>query len=256
MAEPRIILFDIETLPDLEQVMSVFTSLSDYPGQTLKASINSVIVFGYKVFGEKKTHCINAWDFPNWKKNINDDSKLVEALREILVSADAVVTHNGRRFDWKFIQTRMLKHNLKPLPNIPHIDTCSEAKKNLLMFNNRLNTIAKFMTTEEKLENGGWSLWQKVMQKDPKSMKLMSEYCMKDVDVLEAVFKKLRPFIKNIPNHNIFQPGKSRLCPSCGGTRLQKHGVRVTKISAYQRYHCMDCGSSCSTDIKDEMPRS
>jgi DNA polymerase elongation subunit (family B) len=133
MSEPRIVLWDLETLPNLKEVMKIFPSLSNYPGLTMKASINSIICFGYKIYGEKKTHCINAWDFPEWNKNVNDDKKLCQEAYSILSAADAIVTHNGRRFDWKFFQTRLLLHGMKPLSNIMHIDTGAASKSNLLM---------------------------------------------------------------------------------------------------------------------------
>ena len=82
----------------------------------------------------------------------------------------------------------------------------------------------------------------------------MDKYCKQDVEVLEQVFHKLRPFISNIPNYNLFT--EARVCPSCGGHRLQKHGVRMTKTAKRQRYRCMDCGSTSTTDARDLLPRS
>jgi hypothetical protein len=252
-SEPKIILWDLETLPDLREVMKVIPNLGDYPGLTLKASINSIICFGYKVWGEKKTNCINAWDFKSWSKDVNDDKELVKAIHSVLIDADALVTHNGKRFDWKFLQTRLLKHNLPPLPKILHVDTCAVSKGNLLMFNNRLNTLAKFMTSEEKLENGGWNLWVQVLQRDKKSMELMEKYCKQDVETLGAVFKKLLPFIKDIPNYNAFTPGEKDLCSNCGSTRLEKNGFRTTKTAIFQRFRCKDCGTSQSK-MSDKKP--
>lgn len=255
MGEPKLVLFDLETLPNMKEVMKIFPNISAYPGLSLKASINSIICFGYKIYGDSKVHCVNAWDFKNWDKDINDDSKVVEAAYEILKDADGIITHNGRRFDWKFLQTRLLYHKMAPLPNIRHIDTCTESKRNLFTFNNRLNTVAQFLTDQEKMENGGWNLWIKVSERDPKSMKLMTEYCRQDVLVLEEVFKRLRPLIKNIPNYNMFSEGEKRICPSCGSSRIKKHGMRYTNVSAYQRYICKDCWSTCATNMQDKAPR-
>jgi DNA polymerase elongation subunit (family B) len=255
--EPKIILFDIETLPDLKEVMKVIPQIGAYPGLTLKATLNSVICFGYKVFAEDdKPKCINAWDFKPWAKDVNNDYEIVKAAREILSEADAVVTHNGRRFDWKFLQTRLIYHKLPPLPKIPHIDTCALAKSNLFLFNNRLNTLAKFLTSEEKMENGGWDLWFKVLNRDPKSMRIMTDYCKQDVNVLEKVFKVLRPFCTQIPNYNLFGGHKKNVCPSCGSSRLRGLGWRYTKTTSYRRFICLDCSSFSRTDISEKLPRS
>ena len=241
--EPRIIFWDLETIPNMTEVMKIFPGLSAYPGLTFKASITTIICFGYKIFGEKETKIINAWDFKSWAKDINNDYEVVKAAYEILKNADVIVTHNGRRFDLKFLQTRLAIHRLPALPKIAHVDTCSVLKSNLLLFNNRLNTAGKILTNTEKLENGGWDLWVKVSNRHKPSMKLMSDYCKQDVNVLEKVFRKLRPFVTNIPNYNVFSDGSIRLCPNCGSTRLQKNGYRTIKENIFTRFRCIDCGS-------------
>ena len=243
-SEPRIILWDLETLPNLSEVMKIMPGLSAYPGLSLKASINSVICFGHKIYGEKETKCINAWDFKNWNRDVNDDYEVVKKAQEILKDADAIVTHNGKRFDLKFLQTRLAIHGLPALPKITHIDTCSVLKSNLYLFNNRLNTAGKILASEEKLENGGWELCVDVSKRIPKAMKTMTDYCKQDVVVLEKLYKKLLPFVSSIPNYNLYSNGEKRLCPNCGSTRFYKDGYRATKASLTTRLRCRDCGSN------------
>lgn len=255
MNEPRIVLFDLETVPNLPEALKVWPQLSSYPGQTLKASITTIICAGWKVLGSPDVQCINAWDFPEWQRDVNDDKAVCAAIREVLEEADCVVTHNGKRFDWKFLQTRLRFHKLPPLPKLIHIDTCAEAKKHFLIFNNRLNTVAQFLTRKEKMEHEGWPLWVKVHGRDAEAMQTMTDYCKQDVVVLEEVFKELRPNISTLPNFNLFSPFKEKSCPTCGGTRLKTKGRRYTKTRAYRRYYCLDCLAWCHTDIKDEVPR-
>lgn len=236
----RIILLDLETLPDLKAAMPFWTQLSNYPGLTLKASISSIICAGWKEINSKSVQCINAWDFKEWDKDINNDIRVIEAIREVLLTADVVVTWNGKGFDWKFLETRALMHGLKPLPKIHHVDGKQVAKSNLFLFNNRLQTAAKALTDTEKLENGGWELWEKVMAKDKKAMDLMSRYCKQDIRTLEAVFRVLLPYCK-LPNANMFK--KELVCPTCASQNIQRRGERVTLSSIHQRYQCQDCGS-------------
>jgi uncharacterized protein YprB with RNaseH-like and TPR domain len=186
---------------------------------------------------------------------VNDDKQVVEAIYDRLKDADCVVTHNGRRFDWKFLQTRLRFHDMPPLPTIHHVDTCAEARKHLLIFNNRLQTVAKFFTDQEKMEHEGWELWVKVHKRDAAAMRTMTDYCKQDVLTTEAVFRELRPLIKTLPNQNLFNPMKTNVCPSCGSTRLKCEGKRYTSTRAYRRYCCMDCKAWSHTDIKDELPR-
>jgi DNA polymerase elongation subunit (family B) len=255
-AEPKIILWDLETLTNLKEIMKVIHQVGAWPGRTLKADLNSIICFGYKVFGEKKASIKNAWDFKGWKRDINDDYELVKYIRAVLADADAIVTFNGKRFDLPVLNTRLMIHGLDPLHEIPHVDACQIVKRKMSFFSNRMKDVALRLTQEEKMDNGGWQLWVDVANRIPKAMKIMSDYCVQDVVTLEAIFKKVRPFVKNIPNYNIYGSHEKPLCPSCGSTRLQKHGFRVTKTNMFQRYHCQDCGSTSSVTKKSELPRS
>lgn len=255
--DPKIVLFDLEIIPNLQQALRVWPGLSAYPGLTLKATITSIVCAGWKVYGKRqKVDCINAWDFKNWNKDVNDDKEVVKAIREVLEDADAVVSHNGKRFDMKYLQTRLLWHKLAPLPKIPHIDTCQLMKSNAYAFNNRLNTVGELLVDERKLGHEGWELWVKTHNKDLKAMAKMEKYCKQDVNLLEKVFKPLRPFAKNIPNYSLRSMGTKPICPSCGSTRLRNKGYYHTKTKAYPKYTCKDCLSYFRTDAKDRNPRS
>ena len=257
MAEPKILIFDLETIPDLKEVMRVFPGLSDYPGRTLKASMNSVICFGYQVFGEHEDpKCMSAWDYPAWDNDINDDRDLVMEAREIIASADAVVTHNGKRFDWKFFQTRLMKWGLPPLHKINHIDTCVLARQHLHLFNNKLDTLGQFLVDDKKMDHEGWNLWVRVLNKDRDALRKMVEYCKQDVRLLGKVFKKMRPFITNMPNYNIEREIEQVLCPVCGSTRVKKDGVRYVISGRVQKYFCNDCYSHSSAGKRNIEPKT
>jgi DNA polymerase elongation subunit (family B) len=261
--EPRIVFFDIETVPDLQAALENWCDLSsNRPGKkpTMTASVCSVICFGYRVLGESKARAINAWDFPSWKHDVNDDSALLAQVHEVLKGADAIVTFNGKGFDWRFVQTRMKKHKLDFLPKLPHIDLCQVARSNLFLLNSRLKTVAKYLLDDSKLEHDGWSLWVDThggvkRKRDLKAEAKMSKYNLKDVDLMVPLYKELRPLIPGIPNHNLFNPMRDKCCPRCGSTRLKNEGTRVTSTRRYKRYICHDCRGWCHVDIKDELPR-
>lgn len=246
--DPKIIFFDLETLPNLDTVMKIIPSIGNWPGRTLKAELNSIICFGYKVLGDKKAKCINAWDFENWNEDVNDDSAVVMMAYEILKDADVIVTHNGKRFDLPVLNTRLMANGFPPLHKIVHVDTKNVAKR-LSLYSNALNNVAKFFKLEEKMENGGWDLWCKVQKRDKKAQKTMSEYCAQDVEVLEQVYKKLRPLLKNAETANYAHRKAERSCNSCGSSNIVGHGTYMRKTGERQRYICNDCGSTMSEKI-------
>lgn len=246
----KILIFDIETLPDVSQVFKHLPRIDDWPGQSLKATINSVLCIGYKWEGEKKTHIINAWDYKEWHKNQNDDSQVLRAFEKIIKQADAIVSQNGKKFDIRFLQTRYLINKLDPLPhNIIHLDTKQIAKRYLFAIGNRLNDIAEITHAQKKLEKGGWELWEKVWKKDQKAMALMARYCKQDVKTLEQVYLKLKPFMTQLPNANQWALEKTN-CPACGSLKVIKSGYRTYKERKVQRMKCEECGSYHQLELK------
>ena len=245
----------------MKEAIKYWTQLSSFPGKTLKANVSTIICCGWKELHSKQTHCINAWDFKStWKKDKNDDYKICKAIYEVLKDADAVITQNGKRFDWKFLQTRLMYHKLPPLPPIKHIDTKVLAKSNLYLVSNSLNTLGDFLVEDKKLENGGWELWVKVSNDVASAKKLMERYCKQDVKLLEKVFLRLLPFVKNMPNMNLFRSDKQmrediEVCPICGSEDFVYNGYRYTNMGAFQKGFCKSCKSPFVFDRNGKKPR-
>lgn len=254
MSEPRIVIFDLEVLADMREVRKRLFRIGDFPGRTLKADINSIICFGWKVLGdENPAQVVSAWDFgPEWAADINNDLLVCLEAQRILADADCIITHNGKRFDRKFLQTRFAKHGISPLAPTHHVDTCAEAKKHLFLFSNSLDSVASFFSTVRKLEHSGFTdLWCRVADREQAAMDHMAEYCKHDVLATEAVFRKLRPLITSLPNYNLFTtPGAKPVCPKCGSTRSHSDGWRTTSTRRYQRLRCMDCLGAYQNDVK------
>jgi DNA polymerase elongation subunit (family B) len=189
MNKPRIVTFDLETIWNIDEIAreDVFFGMSNWPGRTMKASIGSIICFGYKVYGEKRAKCASVWDDKEFfQENLNDDYLVCAHAYEVLKDADAIITHNGKRYDWKYLQTRLKINGLPTLDKIPHIDTCAVAKANFSMYSNRLKDLSARFTPEHKISTGGKNLWTRVYRGDKAAMKEMAEYCKQDVIATES----------------------------------------------------------------------
>ena len=252
IGQPKIIFFDIETMPNLREALKFFPKLDDWPGNSMKAHVNSVLCIGWKELGKKKVNVIKAWDGPNWGKDVNDDKYVVDEFRKVIESADAICTHNGTSFDVPFVQTRLLVHNLPPIdPKIKHIDTRHLGKK-IRGISNKLDDLAQLLGLGRKMDHEGWDLWVKCWDRDQKSLDKMAKYCAQDVRVLEELYLKLRRFAGNkIPNHNIWSLEKMR-CPTCGSLNVQKNGSRSNQTMVYHRIICNVCGTHGQIKIKDK----
>jgi len=244
--KPKIVIWDLETLPDPRKIYEVIPSIGAWPGRTFKGELQSILTFGYKIYGEKEAHTVNCWDFKeSWDKDRNDDSAVVAFAYEVLKDADEIVTHNGKQFDVKVLNTKLLQYGLPPLPNIKHVDTKIAAKK-LSLYSNSLANVAKFFKVEDKMSfSNKWGLWTRIAfgQSTKKDLKLMSDYCKQDVDTLEAIYEKLRPFHGTNTVNKTFFNGEERSCTTCGSNNIHKAGTRRTKTAIKQRYVCQKCGS-------------
>lgn len=224
MPKPRIILWDLET-----------TNLSANYGYMLCAS--------WKVYGDPKTHLIKISDSPTWKKDPTNDKYVAQKLRDVLITADGWVTHYGSRFDEPYLNSRLLMHNLSPLPPMgkSHIDTWRIAKYKLKMNSNRLASVAAFLGLEEKTPLNG-PIWIKAMAGHKPSLQYVYEHCIQDVKVLEQVYDKIRVLCNDHFNVNLVTQ-KTNGCPRCGSERLQSRGYSYAYSRKYPRYQCQSCGA-------------
>lgn len=61
-------------------------------------------------------------------RDFSDELAVLEALRVEFADAEALVTFNGRSFDWPLLETRATMHRLR-LPRLPHLDILHPARR-------------------------------------------------------------------------------------------------------------------------------
>ena len=85
------------------------------------------------------------------------------------------------------------------------------------------------------------------MNGDKKSWKVMRKYNARDVELLERVYLKLRPWFTQHPNLNAYTDRKD--CTKCGSHRLQRRGFEILKNRKRQKFQCLDCGGWSSGEL-------
>lgn len=250
--KPKIVIWDLETLPNPEAVYDRLPSIGAWPGRTFKAELHTILSFGYKLYGDKEASCINTWDLGS---NNSDDSALVQMAYDILHDADEIVTHNGKQFDVKVLNTRLLHYGMPPLPKINHVDTKLVAKSGLSLYSNSLADVAKFFNVEDKMHWGNkWATWKRFAfnRETKEDRTIMDTYCKQDVEVLEQVYEKLMPFHGNKSvNKNVWVDSDKKACPTCGNDDLISNGRRVAGGKVYKRLLCTKCGSWSKLNLKE-----
>lgn len=223
--------------------------LWDIEATNLNANYGFVICIGYKWYGEDKIHLISLRDFPAlFKKDPTDDSLLIQAFAKVMEEADIQVYHYGDRFDFPYIQTRLLEKGKKPLKRVPSIDTWRICKYQLKLTSNRLDTISKVIPVEKGKERAektplDGDQWRRAMGGQVTAIKYIEEHCIADIEVLDQVYTFIRPFAKNTPNIGKFIDKTRENCPACGSQDTNRRGFNLTHRGRKQNYQCQDCGN-------------
>ena len=236
MAEPRIALFDIETAPTRGWVWT------NYEANLISTDKDwYMLSFSYKWHGEKKITTYALPDFAGYRSNKECDKALIKKLWAVFDEADILVGHNSKSFDTKKANARFLVNGLRPPSPYKQVDTLQIARSRFKFGSNKLNDLGVALGVGKKLPHTGAHLWFSCMAGDPKSWKLMKRYNARDVELLAAVFEKLRPWCPNYPNMNLYNGGAG--CPTCRSNNVQRRGVMVKLNSKRHRFHCQDCGA-------------
>ncbi len=228
-----ILLLDIETFPN------VGYSWGKWEQNIIEFLRNwYVLCFAYKWVGEKKINVVALSDFRGYKPG-GDDRKLVERLKELLDRADIVIAHNGKKFDIKKINTRFIQYGITPPSPYLVIDTLQIARQNFSFNSNKLDDLGRDLGIGRKMEHEGFPLWLRCADGDKKAWYKMKKYNKMDIILLEKLYLKERPWLKNNINLDVFSP--ITICPKCGSSNLQSRGQTYSKNMTYHQYYCKDC---------------
>lgn len=234
--KPKTLIWDIETTTIVTHNYSMFESNAMHIHRDWY-----VLSVSWKWLGQKKVHVKTLIDFPNFKKDITDDSALVKLAHELHEEADIIIAHNGVRFDTKKMNARFAFYDLPPVPVYKQIDTLQAAKKSFKFTSNRLDYLAKHLGYEGKMETPK-SLWLRCEEGEEKAFKIMAQYNKKDVEILEFVYLKLRPWMTNHPHMGTME-GRPDFCEVCGGAQMHQHTKKTYAKRGWKyQYKCYNCG--------------
>lgn len=208
------------------------TLIFDFECTSLNADFGNIICVGYKWLGEDEVHIIAASD-------PRDDKDVVEQFLDVWNQADIIVAYNGVRFDRPLFYAKLLEHSLEIPPNIPFVDPYFTAKSNLRISSKRLDTVARYLGCEAEKSAVSGRIWKKAMFGDAEALEYIYEHCIADVWVLEEVYVKLMPLMRQHPR----VAGSDRgLCRFCGSADLERRGYARTALIERIKLRCKGCG--------------
>jgi len=240
MPKPNIILWDIETGFNAVALFSLHDKANENINYANLLSERYLICASWKKLDGKTHHVSVLDDMARFKLNPHDDYVVVKKLHDVLSSADVLVAHNGDRFDLLMFNARAIYHGLTPLPAIPSVDTLKIARKKFRFNSNRLDYLARLLGIGAKMQTSP-GLWMRAFQGKVSAIREMIKYSKQDVDVLEKVYYKLRPWADRHPNIGSIS-GHDMCCPNCGSNNVQRRGYTITAAGKYSRFQCNECG--------------
>jgi DNA polymerase elongation subunit (family B)/uncharacterized C2H2 Zn-finger protein len=234
---PNILVLDIETAPIKASIWGLWNQniyidqiISNWFMLTWSASwLGSPDMMSDKLTGKESLE--------------EDDSRIVKSLWHLLNDADIIIAHNGKKFDIPKIKARCLIHGLLPTSFYQQIDTLLVARKEFGFSSNKLDALAKQLGVGCKIKTT-FELWTRCINGDESALEEMSTYNNEDVRVLEKVYLKLRPYIKNHPNVTLYDDDiTTHRCPTCGEIGLHEEDYYYTTVGQFQVYRCESCGA-------------
>lgn len=228
----RLLLLDIETAPNLAYVWSLFKE--NIPLDRLIDS-GYVLCWAAKWYGEDEVM------FDSIRKS--GAKRMLRRVHKLLDQCDAVIHFNGKSFDIPTLNKEFLLHGFNQPAPYKQIDLYQVASSTFRFTSNKLEHIAKYLGLPQKKSHRGFKLWVGCMENDPSCWAEMEEYNRGDVVTLEAVYNKMRSWIKIHPNAGLYDEPGIPVCPTCGSGNLQRRGYAHTMVGKYARFRCGGCGS-------------
>lgn len=203
--------------------------------------------YSYKWLGEKKIHFRHMHGYKTKKE-------FVESLAKLMNECDVAIAHNLNRFDDKMSNRFFIEEGIEPPAPYKRIDTLQVARSVAKFPGNSLNDLSEFLGLGSKekityadieddfINNPTWSI-----------LKKMEKYNKKDVELLEGIYLKLRPYMKNHPNMAIY--GDAEGCPTCGSKdRDYLHSPVRTNTMTYRTLRCRnpECGRTYRERMADK----
>jgi hypothetical protein len=229
--KPNVLVIDIETSPHLAWTFSTWdTNIS--PDMIVEPS--RVLCFAANWYPAQRVDVYCEWDE-------DGHAGMVRVLWELLDRADIVCGFNSDKFDLKHINREFILAGMAPPSPYQTIDLLKVVRSRFKFPSNRLGQIGQSLDIGAKLDTGGWSLWQGVLDGDDKARRKFAKYCKQDVRLTADLLEYIGPWIKGVPHAGLWS-GDMKACHACGSTDLHLYGIAYTKTAKHLRLACA-CGA-------------
>lgn len=189
--KPKILIFDIETAP----MVGHFWGLFDQNIGLNQIETDWHILSWAAKWLDDPPSKVMYQDQRN-SKDVTNDKKILESIRDLLNQADIVITQNGIKFDSKKLNARFLYHEIESPSSYRHRDTLRMAKRHFNLTSYKLEYMTdKFCKKYKKLKHKkfpGHELWRECLNGNKTAWKEMEKYNCHDVLATEELYNVLK----------------------------------------------------------------
>ena len=247
----KILTFDIERIPGVAKVqhrgLTIQGEFWDLGGwrHTLGRRIHADDVISWprticaagRWYGQKEVMFAAEWEE-------GGHEQFMRTMWEWFDQAAVIVGHNSVAFDEKHVRSGFLEYGWTPPSPWKSIDTLRAARNQLNFESNTLDALAKRLGVVAKTDKYSADIAKAAVNGDAKAQKTIRLYNQGDIKATEAVFDRLRPYIKNGPHLGMWT-GNSWSCPNCGfdGIANNPTGEAYANVTRYKAFQCEKCGT-------------
>lgn len=234
---PKILIFDIETAPMKAFVWKRFKeniSLDQTISESYMLCWAAKWLFDANVMGDALTSTEVANE---------NDKRIVTSLYKLINEADIICAYNGKSFDIPYMNQRFLVYGFPPYTPVNVIDPYETAKTVFRFSSNKMDNLATQLGLQNKIKTD-FNLWKGCVEGSEECLSEMLKYNKQDVTVLEEIYLKILPWIKNHPNIANYLENKEA-CVKCSSENIYKIKNKhfYTPSGVYELYRCKDCGT-------------
>lgn len=247
---PKVLIFDLETSPELGYVWGRFKQFLA-PVQVKQRSF--LLTWSAKWLGEEEVmadaishhrprfYAVDDEDGAYVEErgdySEEDDFEVVSSIWHLLDECDVAIAHNGNRFDFPYLNSRFVYHGLGMPSPFKQVDTCRIAKKHFRFASNSLKELGIFLGIETPKLDTTFQLWIDCMHGKQEAWDYMLEYNVFDVKLLEEVYYRLRHYDKSAPNFALYYDDEEVRDPVTGSTDVEElPKLSYTASSGFKAY--------------------
>lgn len=161
----------------------------DIEATGLKGDYGSTLVISIKHFGSQPISFVVS--------QVGHDQKIVREARDYMAAQDCWVSYYGKGFDIPFLNTRLLRHGLEPMPKVHHIDMYFVLRSHIATGRRSQAHLLDWLETEQKKMSVSANTWAEIAS-NPEGLKIMRKRCESDCAGLEALYRKTKHLIADI----------------------------------------------------------